>query len=68
MQRQAGEILHGGHLHEPVHQDVPGQEEKQKLIIVCTPKQKTGIHLPSLVLKVVLNLIQWIVESQGVDY
>lgn len=23
MEGQAGEVLHGGHLHQPVHQDVP---------------------------------------------
>lgn len=28
MQRQAGEILHGGHLHKPVYQDVPAEAER----------------------------------------
>lgn len=28
MQGQAGKILHGGHLHQPVHQDVPGRETR----------------------------------------
>lgn len=34
MQRQAGEIFHSGHLHEPVHQDVPREATQQKWIII----------------------------------
>lgn len=36
MQRKAGEILHSGHLHEPVNQDVPGGRTKSKIHLMST--------------------------------
>lgn len=32
MQRQAGEVLHGGHLHKPVYQDVPTEAERERKV------------------------------------